>query len=59
MTSVVQEAQKEVLDEHAPAAKQRAKKFDLQSELKKLRSTVDIDHYELKPVPRYPENDAE
>ncbi|KFM23254.1 hypothetical protein F751_3445 [Auxenochlorella protothecoides] len=52
-----QEAQTKELNLHAPAAKQRSKKFDLHEEMDRLRANVDIDHYELKPVPRLPDED--
>lgn len=48
----MQDAKKEELDLRAPVHKQRAKRFDMEEELARLRnSTVDKD-YENKPVPR-------
>lgn len=46
-----------MVDLHAPVAKQRAKRFDLNTELERLRAGVDIDSYEIKPVPRPPEEE--
>ncbi|KAL4446798.1 hypothetical protein ABPG77_008042 [Micractinium sp. CCAP 211/92] len=48
----VQDAQRKELDLRAPVNKQRAKKFDLQEELARLKGEVDIDNYENVPVPR-------
>lgn len=48
-----------MVDEHAPAAKQRSKRFDLQTELQRLQTSLDIDNYDLKPVPRPEEHDEE
>ncbi|KAL4434089.1 hypothetical protein ABPG75_000530 [Micractinium tetrahymenae] len=48
----VQDAQRKELDLRAPVNKQRAKKFNLEEELARLRGEVDIDNYENVPVPR-------
>lgn len=48
----VQDAQKKELDLRAPVSKQRAKRFNLEEELARLKGEVDLDNYENKPVPR-------
>lgn len=50
----VQEAQMKTVTDHAPAAKQRAKKFDINEELERLKAAQQTaaDGYENKPVPR-------
>lgn len=48
----IQDAKVQVVDERAPVAKQRAKKFDLQEELQRLKEHADLNSYENKPVPR-------
>lgn len=48
----VQDAQRKELDLRAPVTKQRAKKFNLEEELARLKGEVDLSDYENKPVPR-------
>ncbi|EFN57229.1 hypothetical protein CHLNCDRAFT_143713 [Chlorella variabilis] len=48
----VQDAQARELDLRAPVSKQRAKRFNLEEELARLKGEVDLEHYENKPVPR-------
>ncbi|KAI3434803.1 hypothetical protein D9Q98_002860 [Chlorella vulgaris] len=55
----VQDAQKTELDLRAPVAKQRAKKFNLQDELARLKGEVDLSTYENIPVPRPKEPEEE
>ncbi|KDD76186.1 hypothetical protein H632_c322p0 [Helicosporidium sp. ATCC 50920] len=52
-----QEAHQSAVSAHAPVSKQRAKAFDLASELERVQSSVDIDDYEYKSVPRPPEEE--
>ncbi|PSC73105.1 cytochrome c oxidase assembly mitochondrial [Micractinium conductrix] len=56
----VQDAQRKELDLRAPVSKQRAKKFNLEEELARLKGEVDINNYENVPVPKpkqLPEDD--
>lgn len=48
----VQDAQRKELDLRAPVSKQRAKKFNLEEELKRLKGEVDLENYENIPVPK-------
>lgn len=48
----VQDAQRKELDLRAPVTKQRAKKFNLEEELARLKGEVDLEHYKNVPVPR-------
>eukprot|EP00887_Chlorella_sp_A99_P003560 scaffold7.g3560.t1 len=48
----VMDAQQKELDLRAPVEKQRAKKFSLDEELKRLKEHMDLNAYENKPVPR-------
>jgi hypothetical protein len=47
-----QDAKQEELDLRAPVEKQRARKFDMDQELQRLREVVVEKDYENKPVPR-------
>lgn len=47
----MQEAQREYVDDHSTVQKQRAKKFNLEEELERLKRGGSLD-YENKPLPR-------
>jgi hypothetical protein len=50
--SAAQEAQAQAVDLHAPVERQRAKRFDLEGELARLRGSTSEAEYSNKPIPR-------